>query len=67
MDTVQVKSRMKDMQISAEMMARELGMDKSTYFRKMAKNGEEFSALDLIVFKRVLQMDDKTALAFLLY
>ena len=66
MDTVQVKSRMKDMQISAEMMARELGMDKSTYFRKMAKNGEAFSALDLIVFKRVLQMDDKTALAFLL-
>ena len=66
MDTVQVKRRMKEKQISAEMMAKELGMDKSTYFRKMAKNGEEFSALDLIVFKRVLDMDDKTAMAFLL-
>ena len=66
MDTVQVKRRMKEKRISAGMMARELGMDKSTYFRKMAKNGEEFSALDLIVFKRVLEMDDRTAMAFLL-
>ena len=66
MDTVQVKRRMKEKRISAEMMARELGMNKSTYFRKMAKNGEEFSALDLIVFKRVLEMDDRTAMAFLL-
>ena len=66
MDTVQVKSRMKDMQISAEMMARELGMDKSTYYRKMQNNGAKFSACDLTVFKRVLKMDEKTALDFLL-
>ena len=47
-------------------MSKELGMDPSTYYRKMQKNGEEFSALDLLVFKRVLKMDEKTALDFLL-
>ena len=66
MDTVQVKQRMKDKKITAGKMAKELGMDTSTYYRKMAKNGEEFSALDLLVFKRVLELDEKTALAFLL-
>ena len=66
MDTVKVKERMKDMKITACMMSRELGMDPSTYYRKMQKDGEEFSALDLIVFKRVLEMDEKTALDFLL-
>ena len=66
MKSADVKQRMKDMHITAEMMARELGMDKSTYYRKMAKNGEEFSVLDLTVFKRVLEMDEKTAVNFLL-
>ena len=66
MDTSAIKSRMKDMKITAGMMAHELGMDPSTYYRKMQRDGEEFSALDLIVFKRVLEMDEKTALKFLL-
>lgn len=66
MKTQQVKRRMKDMHITAGMMAQELGMDPSTYYRKMAKEGEEFSALDLSVFKRVLNMDEKTAVDFLL-
>ena len=66
MDIHAVQKRMKDMEISVPMMAKELGMDPSTYYRKMQKNGDEFSALDLMVFKRVLQMDNKTALDFLL-
>lgn len=66
MNTVQVKRRMKDMKITGIRMAKELGMDTSTYYRKMARNGEEFSALDLITFKRVLEMDEKTAIDFLL-
>ena len=66
MKTQEVKKRMEDMNISVGMMSQELGMDPSTYYRKMQKNGEEFSALDLLVFKRVLQMDEKTALDFLL-
>ena len=66
MNTHEVQKRMKDMNITVPMMARELGMDPSTYYRKMQRNGDEFSALDLIVFKRVLQMDNQTALDFLL-
>ena len=66
MNTQAVKKRMEDMHISVGTMSRELGMDQSTYYRKMQKNGDEFSALDLMVFKRVLEMDDKTALAILL-
>ena len=66
MNTTEVKKRMEDMNISVLMMAKELGMDPSTYYRKMQKNGDEFSAMDLMVFKRVLKMDNKTALDFLL-
>ena len=66
MDTQRVKERMKDLEITGNMMAKELGMDPSTYYRKMQKNGEEFSAIDLTVFKRVLKLDEKTALDFLL-
>ena len=61
-----VKQRMAEMNISPALMATELDMDVSTYYRKMQKNGDEFSAADLLVFKRVLCMDDKTALDFLL-
>lgn len=66
MNTQEVKKRMENMHISVEMMAKELGMNPSTYYRKMQDNGGEFSALDLMVFKRVLDMDDKTAIDFLL-
>jgi len=66
MKTQDIKKRMEDMNITVGVMAQELGMDPSTYYRKMQKNGEEFSALDLMVFKRVLKMDEQTALDFLL-
>ena len=66
MNTQAVKDRMREKNISGPMMAKELGMNPSTYYRKMQDNGGEFSALDLMVFKRVLEMDDKTAIDFLL-
>ena len=66
MKTAEIKRLMKEQRITGESMSKELGMDPSTYYRKMQKNGEEFSALDLLVFKRVLNMDEKTALDFLL-
>ena len=66
MNTQKVKERMEERHISVSVMAKELGMDPSTYYRKMQKNGEEFSALDLMVFKRVLDMDESMALDFLL-
>ena len=66
MNTQEVKKRMEDKHISVEMMSKELGMNPSTYYRKMQNNGGEFSALDLMVFKRVLQMNEQDAVSFLL-
>ena len=66
MDTARLKERMKDRHITGDMMAKELGMDPSTYYRKMQKDGGEFSALDLMVFKRVLEMSTQDAVDILL-
>ena len=66
MDTHEVKRRMKDRGITGEAMAKELGIDPSTYYRKMQKDGKEFSAMDLNVFKRVLEMNSQEAVDFLL-
>lgn len=61
-----VRERMKERGISVARMSAELGMDVSTFYRKCDNNGEEFSALDLLGFKRVLEMDNEMALDFLL-
>ena len=66
MKTLEVQKRMKEKGISVARMSAELHMNPSTYYRKMNKNGDEFSAADLNVFKRVLEMDAQTALDFLL-
>ena len=66
MNTQRVKERMEEKHITAAMMAKELGMNPSTYFRKMQKNGGEFSVLDLMVFKRVLEMNEQDAVDILL-
>lgn len=66
MNTQEVKKRMENKHISVAQMSKELGMDPSTYYRKMQNNGGDFSALDLMVFKRVLEMDEKTAINILL-
>jgi len=65
-DTQNVKRMMEDKNITVPVLCKELGMDPSTYYRKMQKNGDEFSALDLLVFKRVLGLSDQQALDFLL-
>ena len=66
MNIQKVEERRKDLKISVTAMAAALGMDVSTYYRKLQKNGEGFSALDLTVFKRELQLNEKDALDFLL-
>ena len=66
MNMKRLEKRMDDMGISVPMMAKELGMDPSTYYRKRKRNGEEFSALDLMVFKRVLKMNNQDAQDILL-
>lgn len=64
MDTQRVKDRMKDMGIKPVDMATEMGIDVSTYYRKMKNN--KFTALDLLVFKRELHLNEHEALDFLL-
>ena len=64
MDTQNVKQRMKDMGLKPVDIATEMGIDVSTYYRKMKKNS--FSALDLLVFKRELNLNEQEALDFLL-
>lgn len=66
MNTTEVKKRMKDKGITGEAMAKALGMNPATYYRKMQKNGDEFSAVDLNVFKRMLEMNSQEAVDFLL-
>jgi hypothetical protein len=61
-----VTKRMKDEKITVSMLCKELGIDDSTYYRKMQNNGDDFSALDLLTFKRLLRLNDKEALDFLL-
>ena len=66
MDTAKVKKLMEEKHITVEMMARELGMNPATYYRKMQKDGGEFSALDLMVFKRMLDITTQDAVDILL-
>lgn len=66
MNIQKVEERRKDLNISVPEMAEMLGMDASTYYRKLQKNGEGFSALDLTVFKRELHLNEQEALEFLL-
>jgi len=66
MNTQKVEKLRKEKGITIPQMAAELGMDASTYYRKMKTNGDEFSAADLMVFKRVLGMSKETALDILL-
>ena len=66
MNIQKVEQRRKDMGITVGRMAEELGMDTSTYYRKLQKDGEGFSALDLTVFKRELHLSEQEALDFLL-
>ena len=66
MNKEKVQGRMKELKITNTAMCKGLGMDESTYYRKWQKNGEDFSALDLMVFKRVLLLTEAEALDFLL-
>ncbi len=66
MNMHEVEKRMDDLKITVPMMAKELGMNPSTYYRKSQRNGDGFSALDLLVFKRVLCLNNKEALDILL-
>lgn len=66
MNVQKIKGRMTELGISGTEMARKLGIDPATYYRRMKKNGDNFMVMDLMVFKRELNLDAKEALDFLL-
>lgn len=66
MKVQEVKDRMKEKKIKPVDMATEMGMDVSTYYRKLRNEGAGFSAIDVSVMKRVLDLDDATAVDILL-
>lgn len=66
MNTCKVKGRMTEMQITGKYLADQMGINLSTFYRKMKNNGENFTLGEILVFKRVLRMDRETALDFLL-
>ena len=66
MNIQKVEQRRKDLNLTISQLAQALGMDPSTYYRKLQRNGEGFSALDLTIFKRELHLNEQEALDFLL-
>jgi len=61
-----VTDRMHELHITVPMLCKELGMNTSTYYRKMQKNGEDFSAVHLSIMKRVLKLNADEAVSMLI-
>ena len=66
MNIEKVEQRRKDQHITVPQMAEALGMDVSTYYRKLQKNGEGFNAIHLTVIKDKLHLSEQEAVDFLL-
>lgn len=66
MNIDKVKGKMTELHITGEQMADELGMDPSTYYRKMKNGGADFTVANLYTFRRVLRMDKSEAADILL-
>lgn len=66
MNTDRIRGRMTEMHITGSQMAAELGMDPSTFYRKIKNNGREFSVADLYTFCRVLKLEKEEAADILL-
>lgn len=62
----EVKGRMVAKGITPENIAKELGMDVSTYYRKMKAGGIDFNVENLEVFKRILGLNAEEAVDLLI-
>lgn len=56
MDVCKVKARMRQMSISVEDVAQALQIDQSTYYRKIASEGDCFSLAQVKRFAELLQL-----------
>ena len=66
MNIDRMKGRMTELHITGAQIAAELGMDPSTYYRKIKNNGEDFSVADLYTLCRVLNLSKSEAADILL-
>lgn len=66
MNIQKVTERMEQKNITVPMMSNKLGINPSTWYRKIKKDGDGFTALDLLVIKRELELSEQEALDFLL-
>ena len=66
MDKVAFDARRKELDITIKTLCDEMGIDESTYYRKMQKNGETFTMFELSVIKRLFKLDAKSAVDMLL-
>ena len=66
MNIDRIRGKMTELHITGTEMAAELGMDPSTFYRKIKNNGKDFSVADLYTFSRVLKMDKSEAAEILL-
>ena len=66
MNRTAIEDRMHEKRISVKRLCREMGIDTSTYYRKMQKNGDTFTAYELSAFKRLLELDAQKAVDMLL-
>lgn len=62
----EVKGRMVARGITPEIMARELHMDISTFYRKMKAGGNDFNVENLGVFKNTLELSTEEAVDLLI-
>ena len=54
MNVRKVKGRMTEMGISGEMLAKEMNINPSTFYRKMKKEGETFTIGEIRAMKQIL-------------
>lgn len=66
MNIQKVTERMEQKGITVPAMSTKLGINPSTWYRKVKKDGDGFTALDLMVIKRELDLTEQEALDFLL-
>lgn len=66
MKVCEVKGRMVARGITPEYMAKKMGMNISTYYRKMKAGGNDFSVENIEVFKRELDLNAEESVDLLI-
>lgn len=62
MDTALLLKRMKELSCTRESLASHLGIDRTTLYRKLSKDGEKFTVKEVNVIKKVLNLSEDEAI-----